>query len=68
MLSASRRDEFTGPCTDALSRQELLEALRFRKHCLPPDLREGLERQPMDRLLLLFLAARLLGALRYCGK
>jgi hypothetical protein len=49
---------------DPMSRQQLLEALRPRRDCLPPDLRERLEEQPTERLRLLLLAARLIHALR----
>jgi hypothetical protein len=51
-------------CIDGMSRQQILEALRSRPDCLPPDLREGLEGLPTDRLGLLLLAARLIYALR----
>jgi hypothetical protein len=51
-------------CIDPMSRQQLLDAIRARLDCLPPDLREGLDEQPTDQLRLLLLAARLTYALR----
>ena len=49
---------------DAMSRPQLVEAVRERLDCLPVDLREGAEEQPTDRLRLLVFAARLIHALR----
>jgi hypothetical protein len=49
---------------DAMTRQQLLEAIRSRRYGLPPDLEGPLEDEPTDRLRLLLLAARLIGALR----
>jgi hypothetical protein len=49
---------------DLMSRQQLLDAIRPRLDCLPPDLRERLDDQPDAWLRLLLMAARLIWALR----
>ncbi len=49
---------------EAMSRPELLAAVRRRLDCVPPSLREGLERQPDGWLRLLLLAARITYALQ----
>jgi hypothetical protein len=49
---------------DGMSRSQLLEAIGPRRHCLPPDLRNGLDSQPTERLGLMLLAARLINVLR----
>jgi hypothetical protein len=51
-------------CIDPMDRGQVLEALRRCQDGLPPDLREGLDDQPVARLRLLLLAARLIWALR----
>ena len=51
-------------CIDPMTREQLLAAIRRREECLPPDLREGLDGQPIARLRLLLLTARLVFALR----
>jgi hypothetical protein len=51
-------------CIDQMKRQELIAAIRARVQDLPEDLRKGIETQPMDRLQLLLLAARLIHVLR----
>jgi hypothetical protein len=49
---------------DPLSRRQLLEAIRRRLDCVPPDLLERLDEQPDGWLRLLLMAARLNYALR----
>jgi hypothetical protein len=49
---------------EAMSRQQLIEAIRARLDGLPADLREDLEERPTDELQLLLLAARLTCVLR----
>ncbi len=49
---------------DPLSRRQLVEAIRARRHNLPPDLLGGLEEQATDQLRLLLLTARLIEVLR----
>src|SRR5262249_59058000 len=51
-------------CIDPMNREQLLQAIRRRLDCLPPDLGERLEEQPTGRLQLLLLAARLVHVLR----
>ncbi len=51
-------------CIDRMRRQELIAAIQARVEDLPEDLRRGLEAQPVDRLQLLLLAARLIHVLR----
>ncbi|HEX5271617.1 MAG TPA: hypothetical protein VFW33_14065, partial [Gemmataceae bacterium] len=48
---------------EAMTRAELLEAVRRRSDCLPPTLREGLDEKPDGWLRLLLLAARIIYAL-----
>ena len=54
---------------DLMSRQQLLDAIRPYRDGLAADLRERLEEQPLERLRLLLLAARLIHVLRQtrCG-
>jgi hypothetical protein len=52
-------------CIDQMPRYELLNALKARASDLPQDLCENLESQPMDRLQLLLLTARLIYVLRH---
>jgi hypothetical protein len=49
---------------DPLSRQQLLDAVRLQRNCLPADLLVGLEEQGTDQLRLLLLTARLIEVLR----
>jgi hypothetical protein len=49
---------------DPLNRQQLIEAVRLRRNCLPLDLLDGLEQQATDQLRLLLLTARLIEVLR----
>ena len=51
-------------CIEPMTREQLVEAIRRREDNLPPELRERLEEQPIARLQLLLLAARLIYALR----
>jgi hypothetical protein len=51
-------------CIDPLTREQLLEAIHRRVHCLPPDLCERLDEQPTGWLRLLLMSARLIYALR----
>ena len=51
-------------CIEPMTREQLLAAIRLREKCLPPDLRSQLDEQPLGRLRLLLLAARLIYALR----
>ena len=51
-------------CIEPMTRVQVLAAIRQREDCLPPDLRERLDEQPVGRLHLLLLAARLIYALR----
>jgi hypothetical protein len=60
----SELSELEMKCIEPMTREQLLAAIRKREDCLPPDLRERLEEQPMGRLKLLLLAARLIYALR----
>jgi hypothetical protein len=49
---------------EAMSRQQLLAAIRPHLDCLPPELRERLDEQPDGWLQLLVLATRLIRAVR----
>jgi hypothetical protein len=49
---------------DHLSRERLIETVRFYQACLAPDLLEGLEEKSTDHLQLLVLAGRLIHVLR----
>jgi hypothetical protein len=49
---------------EPMTRAQLLQALRRRQDCLPPDLREGLDDKPDGWLRLLLLAARMIHALQ----
>jgi hypothetical protein len=49
---------------DHMSRKGLIEAVRFYRTCLAPDLLEGLEEKSTDHLQLLVLAGRLIHVLR----
>jgi hypothetical protein len=51
-------------CIDLMSRPQLLQAVRHRLDCLPPDLRQRLEDEPDGWLRLLLMAGRLIYALR----
>jgi hypothetical protein len=51
-------------CIDPLAREQLLEAIHRRGHCLPPDLCERLDEQPTGWLRLLLMTGRLIYALR----
>jgi hypothetical protein len=53
---------------EGMTRPQLLEALRERADCLPPDLAERVEEHSADRLRLLVCAARLIYALRQLRK
>jgi hypothetical protein len=53
---------------DAMTRQQLFDALRPRLAGLPPDLCERLEEQPDGWLRLLLITARLTWALRHLRK
>lgn len=52
-------------CIDPMSREQLLEAIRRRLDCLPPDLGERLDEEPDGWLRLLLMAARINYALRH---
>jgi hypothetical protein len=60
----SELSELEMKCIEPMTRDQLLKAIRQREDCLPPDLRERLDEQPIGRLRLLLLAARLIYALR----
>jgi hypothetical protein len=47
-----------------MSREQLLEAIRRRPDCLPPDLTQRLDEEPDGWLRLLLLSARINYALR----
>jgi hypothetical protein len=49
---------------ESMTRQQVLDALRGRLDCLPPELCERLEEQPDGWLRLLLMSARLTWALR----
>ena len=49
---------------DRMTRQELIEAVSTKRHCLRPDLLDGLEEGSTERLQLLLLVARLIQVLR----
>jgi hypothetical protein len=50
---------------DPMSREQLLQAIRRRLDCLPPDLGERLDEEPDGWLRLLLLSARINYALRH---
>jgi len=49
---------------DRMTRQELIEAVSNKRHCLRADLVDCLEEESTDRLQLLLLVARLIQVLR----
>jgi hypothetical protein len=52
-------------CIDQMSREQLLQAVRRRLDCLPPDLGVRLDEQSDAWLRLLLLSARINYALRH---
>lgn len=65
MVSTSRLCELEMRCIDAMTRPQLVEAIRELSDCLPVDLQERVEEEATDRLRLFLFAARLIHALRH---
>jgi hypothetical protein len=51
-------------CIDRMNHRELVQAIQARIDDLPSDLTERMEEQPIERLQLLMLTARLIHVLR----